>query len=58
MMPSPSSVERQHRAIQEEKPVGNYSPMRHCKGECKRRRSIKQFVGDSQLCIRCVRRAS
>jgi hypothetical protein len=52
-----SRVERQHRAIQREPSVGGYSPMRHCKGECKRRRSIAQFAGDSLPCLRCARRS-
>lgn len=53
-----SATENLHRAIQRESSVGGYSPMRHCKGECKRRRSITQFAGASQICMRCVRRGS
>jgi len=55
---SQNSVERQHRAIQNESPVGYYTTTRTCTGMCKRRRSIGQFVGDSSVCIRCARRAS
>jgi hypothetical protein len=57
MIHAPSYTERQHRAIQRESSVGGYSPMRHCKGECKRRRSITQFAGDSLICLRCARRS-
>jgi hypothetical protein len=52
-----SYTERQHRAIQREPSVGGYSTMRHCKGGCKRRRSIAQFAGDILLCLRCARRS-
>lgn len=52
--------ERIHLAIQSEKaPVGIKTAMRKCVGpDCNRLRSIAQFVGASNLCIRCVRRAS
>lgn len=56
MRANPATTENRHRAIQNEKNVGGYSPMRHCKGECKKRRSIMQFVGDSQFCLKCTRR--
>jgi hypothetical protein len=36
--------------------VAVYSPMRKCEG-CKQRRSITQFVGESEKCKRCVRRS-
>lgn len=54
---NPALTDRLHRAIGNETNVGGYSPMRHCRGECKRRRSITQFVGSSDVCIRCARRA-
>lgn len=34
----------------------NYS-QRQCKGPCKRRRSVAQFIADSELCAQCRRRA-
>jgi hypothetical protein len=38
-------------------PGSKYSPMRACRGECKgQRRSITQFVGESDVCIKCQRR--
>lgn len=52
-----SQAERQHRAIKAESNAGYYSPMRMCAGPCKRRRSIGQFVGASNVCIRCARRS-
>lgn len=58
MTPSPSSTTRRHLAIQRESCVGAYTPMRYCTGGCKKRRSIRQFVVASTVCIRCARRAS
>ncbi len=58
MIPDLSFVTRQHLAIQRETCVGAYTPMRQCKGECKKRKSIGQFLGASTLCIRCARRLS
>jgi hypothetical protein len=34
-----------------------YSAQRNCTGECRRRKSITQFIGASTVCIRCTRRA-
>jgi hypothetical protein len=53
-----SLAARQHQAIRTESVSGAYSPMRHCQGACKRRRSITQFAAGSDICIRCVNRAS
>lgn len=33
-----------------------YYSTRQCQGECKRRRSLFQFTGDSQVCKNCTRR--
>ena len=57
MMRDLSFVIRQHLAIQRESCAGAYTPMRNCKGECRKRKSHFQFTGTSTVCIRCVRRA-
>jgi hypothetical protein len=51
-------TERLHLAIKKETSAGAYQPMRKCTGACNRRRSLGQFVGQSTVCIRCVRRAT
>jgi hypothetical protein len=33
------------------------SAMRNCRGACKKRRSVAQFQGDSDVCIQCTKRA-
>ncbi len=38
--------------------IGMYIKARICQGECKRRRSIFQFDGDSAICKQCQRRMS
>lgn len=48
----------QCRAERQDKPSpAVYSPMRTCAGECRVRRSIAQFNGDSAMCKQCARRA-
>lgn len=55
-----SRTERIHLALRASKPpVATQTKMRKCVGtQCNRLRSIGQFSGDSNLCIRCVRRSS
>ncbi len=33
-----------------------YTPMRHCTGICKKRRSITQFDGSKTICKQCTKR--
>lgn len=48
----------QRRAERQDKPSpAVYSPMRTCAGECRKRKSIRQFTGDSAVCKRYARRA-
>jgi hypothetical protein len=53
-----SFITRQHLAIQRESCSGAFTAMRQCAGECRKRKSIGQFKGESLLCIRCARRLS
>jgi hypothetical protein len=55
---SDGGVMNLHRAIQTESRAGYYSPMRHCQGACRQRRSITQFAAGSDVCMRCVNRSS
>jgi hypothetical protein len=56
MMYDLARAERQHRAIQNSKPAPTFS-VRTCTGECRRSRSVGQFIAGSTVCIRCARRA-
>lgn len=58
MMYDLARVERQRRATQKESPAGTRSSMRMCTGECRLKRSIAQFKGGSNVCIRCARRTA
>jgi len=53
---NPGATMGRHAGIQRESPVGAYSPMRNCKGPCRKRRSHMQFTGANTMCNQCVRR--
>ncbi len=53
---NPGATMGRHLGIQNERPVGAYSPMRNCTGPCRKRRSHMQFTGANTMCNRCVLR--
>jgi len=54
---NPGATMGRHLGIQNERPVGAYSPMRNCQGPCRKRRSHMQFTGANTMCNQCVRRS-